>query len=57
MSVSDKERVENELGFAFMAVNLRKYIGMTAYATTDYKNNPTKKGSVHQKTMIGTFFI
>ncbi|MFB4165878.1 hypothetical protein ACE1TI_19295, partial [Alteribacillus sp. JSM 102045] len=29
MSVRGKEKVENELGFAFMAVNLRKYTAST----------------------------
>ncbi|MFU0788524.1 IS1182 family transposase [Virgibacillus proomii] len=57
MSVRGKEKVENELGFAFMAVNLRKYIAMNRSQTIDNGNNPTKNGSNHQKPMIGTIFI
>ncbi len=30
MSVRGNEKVKNELGFAFMAVNLRKYTAMNA---------------------------
>ncbi len=56
MSVRGKEKVENELGFAFMAVNLRKYSAMNAKQTIDKENNPKQKGSDHQKPMFGTFF-
>ncbi|WP_100011205.1 IS1182 family transposase [Lentibacillus sediminis] len=56
MSVRGEEKVENELGFAFMAVNLRKYTAMKSNQPIDNENNPTKNGSDHQKPMIGTIF-
>src|SRR5699024_4502937 len=40
LSVRGKGRVENELGFAFMAVNLRKYTAMNANQLSDNENNP-----------------
>jgi len=49
MSVRGNEKVENELGFAFMAVNLRKYNAMNAKQPKEYKNESKKKGSNHQK--------
>ena len=56
MSVRGKEKVENELGFAFLAVNLRKYIARNRNQPIDPENHPTKNGSNHQKPMIGTIF-
>ncbi len=56
MSVRGKKKVENELGFAFMAVNLRKYTAKHANSATNPENNLTKKGSDHLSMMIGTFF-
>ncbi|HEX7065963.1 MAG TPA: IS1182 family transposase [Bacillales bacterium] len=56
MSVRGKEEVENELGFAFMAVNLRKYTAMKANPIIEGDHHPNPKGSSHQKSMIGTFF-
>ncbi|MTT33352.1 IS1182 family transposase [Terrilactibacillus sp. BCM23-1] len=56
MSVRGKAKVKNELGFAFMAVNLRKYTAKTQNLTINNDNNPTKNGSNHPKTMIGTIF-
>ncbi|WP_430784900.1 IS1182 family transposase [Virgibacillus flavescens] len=56
MSVRGKEKVENELGFAFMAVNLRKYSAMKTKQLLDNQNNPTKNGSDHRKPMIRTIF-
>jgi len=55
-SVRGKEKVENELGFAFMAVNLRKYTAMNTNHTTDKYNNPNKNGSDYQKPIIRTIF-
>ena len=55
-SVRGKGKVENELGFAFMAVNLRKYTAMNRNQTVDNKSNPKQNGSDHQKPMIGTIF-
>ncbi|WP_226037973.1 transposase, partial [Aquibacillus saliphilus] len=56
MSVRGKKKAENELGFAFMAVNLRKYTAKHANGATNPENNLTKKGSDHLSMMIGTFF-
>ncbi len=56
MSVRGKEKVKNELGFAFIAVNLRKYTARTPHSSIDNKNNPTKNGSNHQLLMFGTIF-
>ena len=54
-SVKGKEKVENELRFVFMAVNLRKYTAMNTNPTIDDENNSNSKGSNHQFLMIGTF--
>ncbi|RCW62149.1 IS1182 family transposase, partial [Saliterribacillus persicus] len=56
MSVRGKEKVESELGFAFMAVNLRKYTAKQATKETNPENHSSKKGSDYQITIIGTFF-
>src|SRR5699024_2156238 len=56
LSVRGKENVENELGFAFMAVNIRKYTALKTNRPKGNENNPSKNGSDHQKTMIGTIF-
>ncbi|MDY0404029.1 IS1182 family transposase [Virgibacillus sp. 179-BFC.A HS] len=55
-SVRGKDKVENELGFAFMAVNLRKYIAMNGGQTIKSENSPKKNGSNHLFLMIGTIF-
>ncbi|WP_339212409.1 IS1182 family transposase [Ornithinibacillus sp. FSL M8-0202] len=55
-SVRGKEKVKNELGFAFMAVNLRKYTAMNIVQTHEYRNNPKKNGSNHLFLVIGTIF-
>ena len=52
MSVRGKEKVKNELGFAFMAVNLRKYTAKTCHSTID----PTKNGSKHLFLMFRNHF-
>ncbi|SES38948.1 IS1182 family transposase, partial [Salisediminibacterium halotolerans] len=52
MSVRGKDQVHNELGFALMAVNLRKY---TANKTPDHVDYPTK--SFRRSFLIfGSFF-
>lgn len=56
MSVRGKECVENELGFAFLAVNLRKYTARNGNRLTNDKINSVKKGSGHQNSMTGTLF-
>src|SRR5699024_5324638 len=53
-SVRGKEKVKNELGFAFMAVNLRKYIAKQPIPPIDNKNDSNKNGSDYQKPIIGT---
>jgi transposase len=55
-SVRGQEKVENELGFAFMAVNLRKYTAINTNHPTDKFNNPNKTGSDYQKPIIRTSF-
>ncbi|OIJ19036.1 hypothetical protein BKP45_14355 [Anaerobacillus alkalidiazotrophicus] len=57
MSVRSKEKVENELGFAFMAVNLRKYTAINANGTNGHENNPIEKRFRSSNTIIGTFFL
>ncbi|UOR10472.1 MULTISPECIES: IS1182 family transposase [Halobacillus] len=57
MSVRGQESVKNELGFAFMAVNLRKYTAQRQQSKANNFPHSIKKGSDHQKPMIGTFFI
>ncbi|WP_054755038.1 IS1182 family transposase, partial [Piscibacillus salipiscarius] len=42
LSVRGKEKVKNELGFAFMAVNLRKYTAMNTKTSLKYYS-PSKK--------------
>src|SRR5699024_1905201 len=56
MSVRGKEKVENEIGFAFMAVNLRKYTAMKTSPALNHPNYPNRKGVNHQIPMIDTFF-
>ncbi|MGG1688426.1 IS1182 family transposase [Pseudalkalibacillus sp. NRS-1564] len=56
MSVRGKEKVKNELGFALMAVNLRKYTAKITDKAKKNRNKHAKKGPVHQKPMNGTFF-
>ncbi|WP_249872886.1 IS1182 family transposase, partial [Oceanobacillus saliphilus] len=50
LSVRNKEKVKNELGFAFMAVNLRKYTAINNNPPIDDENNSNKNGSDHPKT-------
>src|SRR5699024_1927960 len=60
LSVRSKKKVKNELGFAFMAVNLRKSVASTNHLPIDddnNDNNSNKNGSGHQKTMTRTIFI
>lgn len=55
-SVRGKEKVRNDLGFALMAVNMRKYAVQTALLGRESAPWPSKKGSNHQNSVIGTFF-
>jgi len=53
-SVRGKQKVKNELGFAFMAVNLRKFTANNPIPIADDKNNLLKK--VPSKILLlGTF--
>uniref|UniRef100_UPI00366F805C IS1182 family transposase n=1 Tax=Nocardia halotolerans TaxID=1755878 RepID=UPI00366F805C len=56
MSVRGKSKVENELGFALMAVNLRKYTASNADQLKNNDNNSRKNGFNHPKAMIETIF-
>lgn len=46
VSVRSKEKVKNELGFAFMAVNIRKFTARTVRFSRDVKNRVSKKISL-----------
>ncbi|WP_067729121.1 IS1182 family transposase [Oceanobacillus damuensis] len=56
MSVRGKEKVNNELGFAFLAVNLRKYTARKYNLTSEGGNHSTKNGS-KQTFMLRTIFL
>ena len=51
-----KDKVTNELGFAFMAVNLRKYTAMNDKIMPGDKNNPEKRFQAHF-LLLGTFLF
>ena len=57
LSVRNKEKVKNELGFAFLAVNLRKYAARNNNPPNNDDNHSNKNGSIHLKPMNGTIFI
>src|SRR5699024_9731384 len=52
-SVRSKQKVEQELGFAFMAVNLRKFTAMNRYLT---KYNQRKNSFNYHFVIIETVF-
>jgi len=56
-SVRGKEKVKNEMGFAFMAVNLRKYTAMSNGQISDNPKDKDKKAFVHQKPVNECFFL
>ncbi|NIK13487.1 IS1182 family transposase, partial [Alkalibacillus almallahensis] len=56
MSVRGKEKVKNELGFAFMAVNLRKFTAMNTPTSLKYDDSSKKKAPNHIFFMVGAFF-
>ncbi|HLR66011.1 MAG TPA: IS5/IS1182 family transposase, partial [Virgibacillus sp.] len=56
LSVRGKEKMENELGFAFMVVNLKKCIAMNRNQAKDQESNPEKNGFNHQRPMIEPIF-
>src|SRR5699024_215165 len=53
-SVRNKQKVEQELGFAFMAVNLRKFNAMNRYLT---KYNQRKNSFNYHFVIIENVFI
>ena len=55
-SVRGKEKVRNDLGFALMAVNMRKYTAREALLGRATAPKSSKKGSNHHNLVIGTFF-
>ena len=55
-SVRGKEQVCNDLGFALMAVNMRKYTAREALLGRATAPKSSKKGSNHHNLVIGTFF-
>ncbi|WHX25346.1 IS1182 family transposase [Virgibacillus halodenitrificans] len=56
-SVRGNEKVKNEMGFAFMAVNLRKYTAMSNNLNPDNPKGEDKKAFDHQKPVIKCFFF
>jgi hypothetical protein len=54
--VRGKEKVRNDLGFALMAVNMRKYTAREALLRRETAPKSSKKGSDHHNLVIGTFF-
>ncbi|WP_254391754.1 IS1182 family transposase [Terribacillus sp. DMT04] len=56
-SVRSKEKVENELGFAFMAVNIRKFTARSASIVRNSKNIRSKKISVTIFLVTEIFFV
>ncbi|AKG05306.1 DDE transposase [Salimicrobium jeotgali] len=56
-SVRGTENVENELGFALMAVNLRKYNATIANSASGDWKDRYRKSSDHLFTMIGVFLL
>lgn len=57
MSLRGKDKVKNELGFAFMAVNLRKYTAKDRKNLIKIKNNRTKNGTKQIFMLKYHFFI
>jgi len=55
-SVRGKEKVTNELGFAFMAVNLRKYSAMNDKIMPGNRNSPEKRFQA-KFLLLGTFLF
>ena len=55
MSLRGKDKVKNELGFAFMAVNLRKYTAKDSKPLIEKENTSTKNGS-KRNLLLGTIF-
>ncbi len=56
MSLRGKDKVKNELGFAFMAVNLRKYTAKDGKLLLKIENKQTKSVSEQNKLFRDTFY-
>jgi len=56
-SVRGKEKVKNEMGFALLAVNLRKYAAMNNSRISNNSKEKNQKGYDHRKTVIVSFFF
>lgn len=56
-SVRGKAKANNEMGFAFMAVNLRKYTAMNSNNHTKNRKNEIKKHVTSQKRVITCFSL
>lgn len=57
LSVRSKEKVENELGFAFMTVNLRKYTAINNTYPLTKKQNQQKTDFNYQSSIIEISFL
>lgn len=55
-SVRGNAKVKNEIGFTFVAVNLRKYTAMNSSWNPDYTKGKSKKTWNHQKPVVPCFF-
>ncbi|MBM7542164.1 transposase [Amphibacillus cookii] len=56
-SVRGNEKVKNEMGFAFMAVNLRKYTASDNSQSPNNSKGKDKKAFDHQESVIKCFFF
>src|SRR5699024_12529875 len=57
MSVRGKPKVYNEMGFALMAVNLRKYTAINNENGIFSHENKRKKGCIYLLLINTTFFV
>src|SRR5699024_2660483 len=57
MSVRGKPKVHNEMGFALMAVNLRKYTAINNENGIFSHENKRKKGCIYLLLINTTFFV
>src|SRR5699024_9911041 len=57
MSVRGKPKVHNEMGFALMAVNLRKYTAINNENGIFSHKNKRKKGCIYLLLINTTFFV
>lgn len=56
-SVRGKEKVKNEMGFAFMAVNLRKYTAMNSSGFPENQKRKDKKSVCSPKKTVSIHFF